>query len=48
MAPSVPMLQNLAFDNLIERGKRQRAEIEAQRMLMAQTAFTAPTPVPAM
>lgn len=40
-------LQNLAFDNLMARGKKQRVDIEQQRMLMAEAAFTAPVPVPA-
>ena len=44
MMESYPALQNMALDNLVERARKQRAEIEAQRRLLARVAF-APAPV---
>jgi hypothetical protein len=39
-----PALHNLAFDNMMERAKKQRAEIETQRVMAAQAAFRAAIP----
>ena len=44
MVDNHPALQTLAFENLVERARKQRAEIELQRMLLGEVAF-APLPV---
>ncbi len=41
-----PVLQNMAFDNLIERAKKQRAQVEVQRVIAAQAAFQTPASTP--